>query len=65
MTPTAAHQMDIVITDIRVRSAVAAMMLGVLAGDDHVNGFVRVLDTDGQPFRSFEVEANYAFGGWA
>src|SRR5205814_5849435 len=61
---TATHQVDIVVTDIRVRSAVAAVMLGVLAGDDHVTGVVRVLDANSQPLRSFEVKANYALGGW-
>lgn len=60
---TAAHQVEIVVTDIRVRSAVAAVLFGFMAGDDHVNGVVRVTDASGKPLRSFEVKANYAFGG--
>lgn len=63
MSPAATHQVDIVITDIRIRSAVAAVMLGILAGDDHVNGVVRIMDASGKPLRSFEVKTNYAFGG--
>jgi len=63
MSPAATHQVDIVVTDIRVRSAMAAVMLGILAGDDHVNGVVRILDADGKPLRSFDVKTNYAFGG--
>jgi Domain of unknown function (DUF4410) len=64
IAPGATHKVDIVVTDIRVRSAFSAVMFGVLAGDDHVVGRVRVLDTAGRPLRSFEVNANYALGGW-
>jgi hypothetical protein len=65
LSPTATHRVEVVVTDIRVRSAVAAIMLGVFAGDDHVTGRVRVLDAHGQALRSFEVNASYALGGWA
>jgi hypothetical protein len=65
MAPSADHKIDIVVTDIRVRSGVAAIMLGFLAGDDHVNGVVRVMDASGTPLRSFEVKATYSFGGLA
>jgi len=61
---TATHRIDVVVTDIRVRSAVAAVMLGFLAGDDHINGVVRVMDANDQPLRSFEVKTSYALGGW-
>jgi hypothetical protein len=63
VAPSANHKVDIVVTDIRVRSGVAAIMLGFLAGDDHVNGVVRVMDANGMPLRSFEVKATYSFGG--
>jgi hypothetical protein len=36
-----------------------------MAGDDHINGHVRVLDPSGRPLRSFEVKASYALGGLA
>jgi hypothetical protein len=63
VAPAANHKVDIVVTDIRVRSGVAAIMLGFLAGDDHVNGVVRVMDADDRPLRSFEVKATYSWGG--
>lgn len=61
--PTATHQVEITVTDIRVRSSVAAVLLGFMAGNDHVNGTVRLLDPTGKPVASFKVEASYAFGG--
>jgi len=61
--PSAAHRVEIVVTDIRVRGAFAAIMFGVMAGNDHVTGTVRVLDVAGRALRSFEVNASYAFGG--
>ncbi|HKX41120.1 MAG TPA: DUF4410 domain-containing protein [Burkholderiaceae bacterium] len=63
--PAATHQVEIVVTDIRVRGAFAAIMFGFMAGDDHVTGRVRVLDPSGRALRSFEVKASYAFGGLA
>ena len=63
--PAATHQVEIVVTDIRVRGAFAAIMFGFMAGDDHINGHVRVLDPSGRALRSFEVKASYALGGLA
>ena len=63
--PAASHRVEIVVTDIRVRGAFAAIMFGFMAGDDHVTGVVRVVDASGRALRSFEVNANYAFGGVA
>jgi hypothetical protein len=61
----AAFSVEILITDIRVRSGFSAIMFGFLAGDDHISGKVRLLNRAGQPVRSFEVNASYAFGGVA
>jgi Domain of unknown function (DUF4410) len=61
----AAFSVEILITDIRVRSGFSAIMFGFLAGDDHISGKVRLLNKAGQPVRSFEVNASYAFGGVA
>jgi hypothetical protein len=61
----ATHRVEIVITDLRVRSAVAAVLFGAFAGDDHVHGRVRVLDGAGRVVQSFDVQASYALGGWA
>ena len=61
----ASHRVDIVITDLRVRGVFAAVMFGFMAGDDHVNGRVRILDERNVAIRSFDVQASYAFGGAA
>jgi len=63
--PSASHRVEIVVTDIRVRGAFAAIMFGFMAGDDHVTGRVRVMDPAGRALRSFEIHATYAFGGLA
>lgn len=63
IAPSAVHRVQIMLTDIRVRSGFAAIMLAALAGDDHVTGQVRVLDADGRPLRSFDVHATYSLGG--
>jgi hypothetical protein len=63
--PAATHRVEIVVTDIRVRGAFAAIMFGFMAGNDHVTGHVRVQDPTGRTLRSFEINANYAFGGVA
>ncbi|HWI10072.1 MAG TPA: DUF4410 domain-containing protein [Burkholderiaceae bacterium] len=63
--PAATHRVEIVVTDIRVRGAFAAIMFGFMAGDDHVTGRVRVMDPAGRALRSFEIHASYAFGGVA
>ncbi|WP_280152904.1 DUF4410 domain-containing protein [Piscinibacter sp. XHJ-5] len=60
----APNHVDILVTDIRVRSAAAAVLLGVLAGEDRIVGTVRVLDSANKPLRSFEIKASYALGGW-
>jgi hypothetical protein len=65
VAPAATHRIEVMVTDIRVRSGVAAIMLGILAGEDRVAGNVRVLDANGRALRSFEVKATYAFGGIA
>jgi hypothetical protein len=63
--PSAAHRVEIEVTDIRVRGAFAAVMFGFMAGDDHVTGRVRVVDAAGNTLRSFQVNASYALGGLA
>ena len=65
ISPASTHQVQIVVTDIRVRSGFAAIMFGAMAGDDHVSGRVRVLDAQGRALRSFDVNASYALGGLA
>jgi hypothetical protein len=60
---SATHKVEILVTDIRVRSSFSAIMFGFLAGDDRIAGRIRLLNASGQAVRSFEVNASYAFGG--
>ncbi len=55
-------RMEIVVTNIRVRSGVSAIMLGILAGSDYITGQVFVKDLD-RVIDKFEVDISYAFGG--
>jgi hypothetical protein len=63
--PAAQYSVDIVVTNIRVRSAFSAIMWGALAGSDSVAATVRIVDQAGNPVRSFDVDASYALGGLA
>ena len=54
--------MDIVITDLRVRSGVTAIMFGFLAGADSITGQVYVKDGD-KVIDNFEVDITFAMGG--
>ncbi len=62
---TATERVEVVVTSIRMRSMASAVILGVLAGADHVEGKVRVLSPEGKRLHSFDVNASYAFGGYA
>jgi hypothetical protein len=55
-------RMEVVVTNIRVRSGVSAIMLGILAGADSITGQVSVKDGD-RVIDKFEVDISYAFGG--
>lgn len=56
---------DVVVNDVRVRSAFTAIMFGFMAGDDHIKGRVRLMTESQQELRAFDVSASYAFGGFA
>lgn len=55
-------KIEVVITNIRVRSGAAAIILGFLAGADYITGQVYVKDGD-KVIDNFEVDISYAFGG--
>jgi hypothetical protein len=65
MDSLAPHRISITVKDIRVRSSFSAIMFGFMAGDDHVQGMVELLNGADTPVDSFEVSASYAFGGIA
>jgi hypothetical protein len=58
-------KIEIVVTDIRVRSSFSAVMFGFMAGDDHLNGDVIARDPAGKELQRFSVSASYALGGIA
>jgi len=53
---------DVLVTNIRVRSGVSAIMLGFLAGGDYITGDVTVRDGN-NVIDKFEVDITYAWGG--
>lgn len=55
-------KLEVVITNLRVRSGVSAIMLGFLAGADSITGQVYVKDGE-KVIDNFEVDISYAFGG--
>ena len=57
--------MRVVVDDIRVRSNFSAVMWGFMAGDDHLEGDVSILDSDGEVVYEFRPEISYALGGIA
>jgi hypothetical protein len=65
-TPDAAlPAIEILVTDIRVRSNFSAIMFGFMAGSDQVAGDVVVRDAAGKELQRFSVSASYALGGIA
>lgn len=55
-------KIEVVVTNLRVRSGVSAIMLGFLAGADSITGQVYVKDGE-KVIDNFEVDITYAFGG--
>jgi hypothetical protein len=54
---------EVTVTSVRVRSSFSAIMFGFMAGDDHIDGDVRVRTLDGGTMQQFSVSASYALGG--
>lgn len=55
--------LDVVVTDFRMRSTFAAMMLGFLAGNDSIDANAAIKDKSGVEVDRFGVSASYAMGG--
>ncbi|MBJ9963436.1 DUF4410 domain-containing protein [Burkholderia seminalis] len=62
---TDAMHLNVEVNGIRVRSSFSAVMFGFMAGNDHVDGTVTLLDADNHPIDRFKVSASYALGGIA
>lgn len=55
---------EITVTNVRVRSAVSAIMFGAMAGGDRLAGDVVVKDSGGRELQRFSVSATYTLGGF-
>jgi hypothetical protein len=62
INPSANYQVNVTIESFRVRSAIAAVMLGIMAGTDSITGRVYVMQ-NGRSIHSFVVDASYGLGG--
>jgi hypothetical protein len=61
----AAPSIEIIVTDIRVRSNFSAVMFGFMANNDSITGDVIARDITGKEVQRFQVSASYALGGLA
>lgn len=57
-------KIEIVISEMRVRSNFSAVMFGFMAGNDRVAGDVIARDPSGRELQRFTVSASYALGGF-
>jgi hypothetical protein len=55
-------KIEVVVTNVRVRSGAAAIIFGFFAGADNITGQIYVKDGD-KVLDNFEVDISYAFGG--
>lgn len=62
---TDAMHLNVEVNGIRVRSSFSAVMFGFMAGNDHVDGTVTLIDADNHQIDRFKVSASYALGGIA
>lgn len=65
IAPDGDFDLRVVIKDVRVRGAAAAVWLGFMAGDDHLIGDAYVVDRNGDTVYTYTAEASYALGGFA
>lgn len=64
LRPDAAYRVNVTIDEFRVRSAVSAVLFGLMAGTDSIDGHVQVVDGQGRHLHSFKISASYGLGGW-
>ena len=58
-------KMEVVVTNMRVRSNFSAVMWGFMAGADSIDGDIVLTDASGKEVDRFSVSASYALGGLA
>ena len=59
------HRVEVTVESFNVRSMVAAVVFGFLAGTDSIDGYVRVFDDRGMQLHAYKVNASYSLGGLA
>ena len=57
--------LNVLISEVRIRGTGSAVWLGFLAGDDHITGDVIVLNREGEEVYTYNANASYALGGFA
>jgi hypothetical protein len=63
--PSGGIAMDVLVTNVRIRSKFNAVMWGPMAGGDSVDGDVTLKDASGKVLDKFSVSTSYALGGFA
>lgn len=63
--PNSQYQLTISVNDVRYRSSTSAVLLGFMAGNDHIYGTAFIKDKQGNIANEFDVNTSYAFGGIA
>ena len=63
--PESRQSMTIEITSFRARSNFSAIMFGIMAGTDNVEGIVTVMDAAGAVLKRSKINASYGLGGLA
>jgi hypothetical protein len=58
-------RLKVVVDDIRVRSTFSAMMFGIMAGTDQVNGTASLRGRNDQPLEEMKINTSYGLGGFA
>jgi len=56
-------KLNIMVTDLRIRSGFSAVMFGFFAGNDFISGEVSLIGENNTQLDRFSIEVSYAFGG--
>ena len=59
------HRVEVLIENFRVRSTAAAVLFGVMAGTDNIEGQVRIFNAAGRQVHGYTINTSYGLGGWA
>lgn len=65
VSPEGDFKLTVTIDELRVRSTFNAIMWGLMAGTDQLNGTATLTRLDGRPAGTFKVGTSYGLGGLA